>query len=596
MLLVGTRCDSDIRCMPIGPIMRVVPSLSVHVRSNFGKLNYFLGAGAAKDGRASRYPNIDFCKDPEVICNSPEYKELKWIAGMFYWIESVQSYNNEGWDYLTELRAFVEGGMSDTSFIDGVSGIVNRGCHDPPCATGAVDGSYERSDNFRKVLNTFFQGSPPEVSMQEMFPSETLASEMILPVDNPNETVEPTGAYPTVSQSVEISLNFSGTSNSTTTSTVTTFTSDESLGAMINYPISIEDSSITSANTEGSTPFDENHATSHDNQTPKSILVYSCGDSTDPRINTVAVDIPYQYDLFISRKVLGKDAVQEVKRKIMQDLGSFLGCNISSLTRLRKMTENGPIVGFQSVSNEEDLSEEHVFSPSCGGSTKDPMLVCISAKSRLTAFIDHNASADAVETSTNLILSTIEDGMQNDRYTSDVVRYVVFSGWQSNNSTREESNKNPNSIQKSDISDESSSGTPIWIPVFVVIIILIVLAVNLVFIRRYRHSNDSARVRSHPKTLASFVSNLKNIPTPKMESSHSSNSDSIDASHLDCFDELSGPPFARKEGDEPSVSNHFSIYSNSDNEHIDTRSSQENVVVYISSESSSLCEIITDEK
>ena len=50
---------------------------------------------------------------------------------MFYWIESVQSYNEEGWDYLTELRSFVEGGMSDTSFIDGVSGIVNRGCHNP---------------------------------------------------------------------------------------------------------------------------------------------------------------------------------------------------------------------------------------------------------------------------------------------------------------------------------------------------------------------------------------------------------------------------------------------------------------------------------
>ena len=30
--------------------------------SNFGKLNWFLGAGAKKDGRASKYPEIDFCK------------------------------------------------------------------------------------------------------------------------------------------------------------------------------------------------------------------------------------------------------------------------------------------------------------------------------------------------------------------------------------------------------------------------------------------------------------------------------------------------------------------------------------------------------
>jgi hypothetical protein len=50
---------------------------------------------------------------------------------MFYWIESVQGYSVDGWDYLTELRTFVEGGMTDQGFIDGVSGIVNRGCHNP---------------------------------------------------------------------------------------------------------------------------------------------------------------------------------------------------------------------------------------------------------------------------------------------------------------------------------------------------------------------------------------------------------------------------------------------------------------------------------
>ena len=106
--------------------------------SNFSKLNWFLGVGAAKDGRQSRYPEIDFCKDPEIICSSSEYKELEWIAGMFYWIESVQGYSVEGWDYLTELQSFVESGMTDTGFIDGVSGIVNRGCYNPvscvPCA------------------------------------------------------------------------------------------------------------------------------------------------------------------------------------------------------------------------------------------------------------------------------------------------------------------------------------------------------------------------------------------------------------------------------------------------------------------------------
>ena len=47
---------------------------------NFGKLNYFLGKRAADDGRESRYPNIDFCRDPEAICSSQEHQELKWIG------------------------------------------------------------------------------------------------------------------------------------------------------------------------------------------------------------------------------------------------------------------------------------------------------------------------------------------------------------------------------------------------------------------------------------------------------------------------------------------------------------------------------------
>ena len=46
-------------------------------------------------------------------------------------MESVQPYNEGGWKYKDELAKFVEGGMQGTSFIDAVSGIVNRGCHNP---------------------------------------------------------------------------------------------------------------------------------------------------------------------------------------------------------------------------------------------------------------------------------------------------------------------------------------------------------------------------------------------------------------------------------------------------------------------------------
>ena len=43
---------------------------------NFGKLNYFLGARAAREGRPSRYPNIDFCLDPEVRSFELKYLDM----------------------------------------------------------------------------------------------------------------------------------------------------------------------------------------------------------------------------------------------------------------------------------------------------------------------------------------------------------------------------------------------------------------------------------------------------------------------------------------------------------------------------------------
>ncbi len=126
-------------------------------RCNFGILNHHLGRthlDATRFPRSAQalYPGIDFCQDPEVICRSTEHPELKWVAGLFYWMSSVQEYDSDGWRYLEQLRAYVAGGMTDDGFIDSVSGIVNRGCHNPPCATGPVDGGAERRENFHTVL------------------------------------------------------------------------------------------------------------------------------------------------------------------------------------------------------------------------------------------------------------------------------------------------------------------------------------------------------------------------------------------------------------------------------------------------------------
>ncbi|WP_122036119.1 cellulose-binding domain-containing protein [Aliivibrio sp. EL58] len=141
-------------------------------RQNFGTLNHYLGRshvdpetiGTTIDGVMVEappanplYAELDFCSNPGLICSSEENKEIKWIAGLFYWVTSVQAYNDEGgqygdWNYYNELKKYVDSGLKGTQFIDDVSGIVNRGCPDTTCSTGDVHNIKERQDNFKLVL------------------------------------------------------------------------------------------------------------------------------------------------------------------------------------------------------------------------------------------------------------------------------------------------------------------------------------------------------------------------------------------------------------------------------------------------------------
>lgn len=143
-------------------------------RLNFGKLNHFIGrshvdpddVGQVVTGTLVKpapenplYADLDLCSNPELVCSTQEHKEIKWIAGIFFWMNEVQGYNNVGgpyadWNYHEQLKAYVDGGLVGSKFIDDVSGIVNRGCPDATCpVSGNVDGLAKRKENFVKVLN-----------------------------------------------------------------------------------------------------------------------------------------------------------------------------------------------------------------------------------------------------------------------------------------------------------------------------------------------------------------------------------------------------------------------------------------------------------
>mmetsp|Transcript_32531 Transcript_32531/g.56670 ORF Transcript_32531/g.56670 Transcript_32531/m.56670 type:complete len:1231 (+) Transcript_32531:177-3869(+) len=127
---------------------------ALHTRGvcNLGKLNYYLGAGAAKEGRdgGARYPDIDFCTNPEAICaDATRTMEMRWTVALFEWTERIQSHDDGimGWNYIEEVTKFaMEGDLissvqfsllqgEPSHFIDEVGGVLEQGCPFPPCDT-----------------------------------------------------------------------------------------------------------------------------------------------------------------------------------------------------------------------------------------------------------------------------------------------------------------------------------------------------------------------------------------------------------------------------------------------------------------------------
>lgn len=110
---------------------------------NLGKLDYYLEARAAREGRDARYPDADFCANPEAIC-ADETRTMtmgmRWDVALFEWAERVQSYSDDaGWNYVEELARFATGegdlvggirfslGRGEPShFVDQVGGVMGK--------------------------------------------------------------------------------------------------------------------------------------------------------------------------------------------------------------------------------------------------------------------------------------------------------------------------------------------------------------------------------------------------------------------------------------------------------------------------------------
>ena len=277
---------------------------------------------------------------------------------------------------MDELAKFVEGGMQGTVFIDAVSGIVNRGCHNPPCGTGAVDGTYERSQNFKKVLETFFAGDIPELSPLDSYS-----------FDSPITTTE--GMFSSLEAKPEPSVSNSALASSVVTGPVEVIDPPQSQSSSTNFQV---------ANSGSSSP------------------TYLCGEHGSLFSDLTPVDIKLRYEFVISHSL--DDALVEVKREAMSSLADSLGCTFG-------------LIGIQEGIDVIDTEEETCTKASFSGCT--PII------SHFTGLFRSTSSADDVLKAKEQIASIIQQGMLEGGYNSDQVRWIVFIGELDQDMTRLES-------------------------------------------------------------------------------------------------------------------------------------------------------------
>ena len=120
------------------------------------------------------------------------------MVGFFEWADRIQTYDVGGWNYIEKLKEFTDGGYKDFAFVDAVSGIVNLGCHDPPCRGFGVGTTVAQPHN-QKERNNTFQRLLNQLGVARAYPPPPKPTPM--PTYSPTEAPQrppPTTATPTI--------------------------------------------------------------------------------------------------------------------------------------------------------------------------------------------------------------------------------------------------------------------------------------------------------------------------------------------------------------------------------------------------------------
>ena len=142
------------------------------------------------------FPDVDFCHDPGQICAGQNSVPLRWISGMYHWMENVQKYDRDGFKYMDELTRYVNEDLLGTDFFDKVTKIHLRGCHEEGCSDISITDMDDRLRAFEKVMallglqfGSHAEAEPPFVAFpgqqQPTPPPTVIPEELEVTTDRP---------------------------------------------------------------------------------------------------------------------------------------------------------------------------------------------------------------------------------------------------------------------------------------------------------------------------------------------------------------------------------------------------------------------------
>ena len=236
-----------------------------------------------------------------------------------------------------------------------------------PCGTGAVDGTFERSQNFKKVLETFSSHATlPEVAAidtsVESKPSVTLFAPE---VSSPNSS-----------------------------------------------PSSVDDKRPALEHVGAANPFQD--------PVPNTQMegTHFCNEHTNLPSDSKAVDIVYQYEVVPSHSMDLSDTLHEVKKEVMTSLTDSLGCTDAPMRRRLRDTVYEDLIGIQGGIDEVDSDAESCSMASFSG--------CLPIVGHLTGYFGNSSTDADIQKTEDQILFIIQQGMLQGRYNSDQVRWIAF--------------------------------------------------------------------------------------------------------------------------------------------------------------------------